>query len=198
MLTRTPGGAYNLRVLKDRPITTCGRGGIFLAPAALVLALAGGRGGLPWFEPKLAGGPPARTPVPEPLDQLLPRQVHIHAFTGTRVFSEHGGITGIDVRIQAKDAFDDTAKAFGKFRFELYHHKGEGPDKKGDRIAVWTQDVLDPGANRRHWDKYMKTYRFKLGWNQPIPVGRKFVLRVNFESPFTDRISDERVFVAGE
>ena len=166
--------------------------------AALALALVGGCQRLPWFSPKLTSDPPVNQKVPEPIDLLLPRSIHIHAFTGTRVFNEHGGITGIDVRVQAKDHFGDPAKAFGRFRFELFHYLPRSSTRRGDRIAVWTEDVLDPKVNRNHWQALFQAYRFKLGWHQDIPVGRKFALVVTFESPFTNRLASQKVFVAGQ
>ena len=168
-----------------------------LAAALLASAAAGGCDALPWFSPRWTRPPPVKQQVPEPIDQLLPRKILIHGWTGTRVFAEHGGITGLDVRIQATDSFGDHTKAFGSFRFELYHHQ-RGPDAKGDRIAVWNEDVLDATGNRKHWDKYLPGYHFKLGWNQAIPVGRKLVLQATFESPFTERLTAERTFTAGE
>ena len=142
--------------------------------------------------------PAAPQAVPEPLELLLPRKIRIHPFTGTRVFSEAGGINGIDVRIEAVDAFGDPTKAFGQYRFELYTHKPNSPDSRGARIAVWTKDVRDVKPNRLHWNGITRTYQFKLGWTEPIPVGRKFVLTAAFQSRFTQRLFDQRVFVSGQ
>ena len=157
----------------------------------LLLAAAGG------CVPNL-GPQPGAVPVPAPINLQLPARIALHPFTGTRVFSEAGGITGVDVRIEARDHWDDATKAFGQFRFELYHFRATSADPRGDRVAVWNVDVLDPQANRRHWNNISKTYQFKLGWNEPIPIGQHFVLEAFFQSPFGPRLEDRQVFISGQ
>jgi len=143
--------------------------------------------------------PPRRQAVPAPINRLLPRKIRIHSFTRTGQFEDHGaGVKGIDVRIQAIDAFGDATKAFGRFRFELFRHKPNSEDPCGGRLAVWTVDVSTFQANRRHWNSIMRTYQFKLGWEEAVPVGRKLVLTATFESAFTDRLFDRYVFVSGD
>jgi len=142
---------------------------------------------------------PDRQAVPAPLDRLLPQKIRIHSFTRTGVLeNDEGGVKGIDVRIQAIDAFGDATKAFGQFRFELFRHKPNAADPRGPRLAVWTADVASFDANRRHWNNIMRTYQFKLGWDEAVPVGRKLVLTATFNSPFTDRLSDQYEFVSGD
>ena len=136
--------------------------------------------------------------VPSPINLLLPRKVRIHPFTGTRTFDQAGGVRGIDVRIEARDAFDDPTKAFGDFRFELYSYRPYSPDPRGQRIASWHESLMATKKNLRHWDGIAKRYQFKLVWDQPIPVGDRFVLAATFTSPFTDRLFDQRVFVSGQ
>ncbi len=174
------------------------------APAwlALLLAAAGctdgdvGLGAAPATQPGNGGG--ASQAVPAPIDLLLPQRIRIHPFTGTRTFDAAGGVRGIDVRIEATDAFEDPTKAFGDFRFELYTHEAHGPDPKGRRIAVWRVSLLEARQNVLHWDGIAKRYQFKLKWTHPIPVGQQFVLTATFTSPFSRRLFDERVFVSGQ
>ena len=71
-------------------------------------------------------------------------------------------------------------------------------DHKGKRIATWEESLLEPKKNLIHWDKITRTYEFKLQWDRPIAVGRRFVLVAVFSSPFSDRMFAERVFVSGE
>jgi len=140
-----------------------------------------------------------RQSVPEPLHLLLPHEVRIHPFTGTRTFDEAGGVRGLDVRVEAKDAYGDMTKAFGDFRFELYAFRANSPDPKGRRLMVWRESLLDPKDNLMHWGGMVaRRYQFRLQWDQPIPVGRKLVLTVTFTSPFTERLTDEHVFVSGQ
>lgn len=140
----------------------------------------------------------ADQPVPEPINLLLPRTIRIHPFTGTRSFDEAGGIRGIDVRIEAVDHYGDPTKAFGQMRFELFRFKPNSPDPKGKRIAVWEESTIAPRKNLLHWDKITRTYEFKLQWESPIPVGKKFVLQTVFTSPFTERLFAQRVFTSGQ
>ncbi len=142
--------------------------------------------------------PHAGGQVPQPINLLLPRQIRIHPFTGTRTFAEAGGIRGIDVRIEAIDAYDDTTKAYGNFRFELYAFRGNSLDPKGEQLTVWNVPLSEPDDNLLHWDSIIRAYKFKLQWDQPIPVGRQFVLVAVFSSRFTERLFDQRVFVAGQ
>ncbi|MCK4626575.1 MAG: hypothetical protein KAV00_14745 [Phycisphaerae bacterium] len=153
-------------------------------------------GGCEMFFPKPGAQPPAAEVVPEPINTLLPTQIRIHPFTGLRAFSDKGDIKGLDVRIEAIDAYGDTNKAFGLFRFELYQFKPNSPDPKGPRVAVWNVNIEDFKTNRRHWNSIARTYQFKLAWNRPIPVGRKFVLITIFQSRFTERLFAELTFVS--
>lgn len=139
-----------------------------------------------------------RKEVPYPISLLLPEEIEIHGFTGVRTFDESGGVKGIDARVTAKNAFGDAAKAFGKFRFELYQFRPNNPDPKGDQVGVWNTDLSDPKTNVRHWQGHFSGYKFNLKWSRSIPVGKRFVLVVVFSSPFTDRLFDQRVFVAGQ
>ena len=136
--------------------------------------------------------------VPEPINLLLPKTIRIHPFTGTRDFDQSGGIRGIDVRIEAVDHYGDPTKAFGTMRFELYRFQPNSIDPKGKRIAVWEESTIEPAKNLLHWDKITRTYEFKLQWESPIPVGRKFVLQAVFTSPFSERMFAERVFISGQ
>ena len=141
---------------------------------------------------------PGQQPVPPPIDLLLPGSIRIHPFTGTRTFDVKGGVKGIDVRIQALNAYGDATKAFGEFRFELYEFLPNSRDPKGKRLGLWRNDVLEPKVNLLHWDSITRTYSFKLQWYEPVPVGQRFVLAAVFSSPFTERLFDERVFVSGQ
>jgi hypothetical protein len=143
-----------------------------------------------------AQGP--KGPVPYPIILTLPKEIAIHPFTGIRVFDEAGGIKGVDVRIQAFDASGDSTKAFGDFRFELYAFRANSLDPRGARLATWEVPVADPKTNALHWDSITRAYKFKLQWEQPIPVGQQYVLAAVFSSAFTERLMAQRVFVAGQ
>ena len=135
--------------------------------------------------------------IPQPISLLLPKSVRVHPFTG-RTFDEAGGISGIDVRIEALDAYGDATKAFGDFRFEMYRHVANSLDPKGAMIATWQESLLEPKKNLLHWDKTTRLYTFKLQWDRPVSVGRRLVLVASFDSPFTKRLTHQWEFVSGQ
>lgn len=141
---------------------------------------------------------PAVRKVEPPLSLLLPREIRIHPFTGTRTFDEAGGIRGVDVRIEAVDAYGDTTKAFGNFRFELFTYRPTSENNRGQLLATWDVSLMDAQANLLHWDKITRTYKFKLQWDQPIPVGQRFVLVAVLASPYTERLFAQRTFISGQ
>jgi hypothetical protein len=136
--------------------------------------------------------------VPQPIDMLLPKEISIHPFTGTRMFDEQGGIKGMDVRIEAKDSFGDATKAFGQFRFEMYDFRKQNPDPKGEMLASWDVNLIEPKDNLVHWDNITRTYQFKLQWARPMAVGRRFVLVAVFSSPYHERLFAQREFTSGQ
>jgi len=151
-----------------------------------------------WARPDRAESTTTQPAVPEPVDLLLPHSLRIHPFTGTRTFDETGGVRGIEVRLEALDAFGDSTKAFGDFRFELYAYHPDQPDHRGRQINIWDISLSEPRSNAIHWDKVHRNYLFKLRWDEPMQVGRRFVLGAVFTSPFTDRLFAQRIFTAGE
>ncbi|HHH75768.1 MAG TPA: hypothetical protein ENL03_01930 [Phycisphaerae bacterium] len=136
--------------------------------------------------------------VPSPIDLTLPVSIEIHPFTEARTFDNAGGIKGIEMRIKALDADDDTTKAYGDFRVEMYTHNPQASNKLGMKVATWDIKLLDAKDNRRHWHAISRTYKFLLEWDKPIPVGQRYVLQAVFSSPFTDRAVTQRTFVSGE
>ncbi len=170
------------------------------APGLVVLAiaLAGCNGDAPG---PLGPRPPQATsqPVPAPVSLLLPRSIRFQGFTGgPRALDASGGANGIEVHIAAKDSFGHAVKAFGDFRFEVYSFKPNSTDPRGERLAVWEVSASDPRVNREHWNEVHRAYEFRLGWEQPVPVGTRLVLSAVFSSPFTERLFAQHVFVAGE
>jgi len=165
--------------------------------AVLLAALVAGCGDMKWDWGLKRPAVEYSQTVPKPLDLLLPKAIRVHPFTG-QTFDEADGAKGIDVRIEAIDAYGDATKAFGNFRFEMYHFVPNSIDPKGDRIATWDEPLLEAKDNLLHWDKISRMYIFKLQWDRAAPMGKRVVLVVSFESPFTKRLTDEREFVSGQ
>ena len=80
--------------------------------------------------------------VKPPLSLMLPHTVRIHPFTGVRTLD--GNVRGLEVRIEALDAFEDATKAFGSFHFELFHFRPFSPEHKGELIESWEIDLMNP------------------------------------------------------
>jgi len=154
--------------------------------------------------PKSAPLPMAREytqiDVPQPVNLLLPKSINIHPFTVTRTFDKGGGIRGVDVRVEAFNAFHEATKTFGSYRFEIYTFKSNSLEPKRTLCAIWEIEpsLLDPRENLRYWNRSQQMYEFKLQWDKPIPVGQKFVLVAVFTSPFTPRLTAQRIFTSGQ
>lgn len=160
----------------------------FASLAAAVLAAG--------LAPGCTDRPAIRTDVPYPVSLLLPKEIRIHSFTGTKVFDD--GAKGLEVHIEARDSYGDSTKAFGDFRFELHAFRAQNPDPKGKLIHTWTESLLDPKTNATHWWNVSRTYVFKLQSDQPIVSGRQYVLVAVYSSPYTERQFAQRVFTAGQ
>ncbi len=138
--------------------------------------------------------PYQRMTVPAPLSELLPRVIQIHEFTAVEKF----GTTkqGVNLRIQCTDGFASRTKAFGRFRFELREFLPAEPKSAGALIRWWVVDLLDVAGNKQHWQNTLMLYEFKLECDQALTPDSKYVLVAVFDSPYTDRLFTERVFVA--
>ena len=155
----------------------CGRGAVLT-----VLALAA-IPGCPCPDPH------GDVPVPRPLNLLLPKRMRIHPFSG--VTDTAGGSQRIEVRVEAVDAFGDSTKMFGDFRFEAYILKPRSTDRKGRLLETWDASTMDGKTNLMHWDGITRMYVFKLDWEKPQIGKQPFVMRVVFTSPFTRRFTAE-------
>ena len=135
-----------------------------------------------------------RQTVPSPLSELLPRSIQIHEFTAVERFS--AAKQGVNVRLQCTDGFGSRTKAFGRYRFELREFVPAEPTKAGALIRWWVVDLMDVSRNKQHWQNTLMLYEFKLECDQPLATNGKYVLVAAFESPYTERLFTERVFVA--
>ena len=135
---------------------------------------------------------PGEVAVPSPVNLLLPRELRISPFI--EVTRADDGVHYLKALVEAKDSFDDAAKAFGTFRFELYSFREANADPKGNRIAVWDVAADDARSNLLHWDGITRMYVFKLRWDNPLAEGTPYVLVVTLSSRFSERLTDERTF----
>lgn len=139
---------------------------------------------------------------PQVAAPLLPREIRLHPFTGTRTFDPEGGVRGVEARVEVINYLGEPTNAFGQFLFLLYAHRPHEADPRGQRLDTWQIELTDPRQNLRYWDSLSRTYRFPLALRQPLPVGRQAVLEVYFRDPGQPgdgpRLFDRRVFVSGE
>lgn len=136
------------------------------------------------------------TEIPVPISLLLPKTLEMHPFTRAGALEE--GHRGVLAHVQAKDAYGDPTKAFGKYRFELYSVRPDLADRKGLQLASWDSSVWDPETNLLHWDRHTRSYAFKLGWDRRVAPGTRLLLVTSFDSPYTSRITTRRELVVGE
>jgi hypothetical protein len=151
----------------------------------------------------LAGCPPMRgdnsAVVPT---QLLPREIRLHPFTGTRTFDPAGGLRGVEARVEVINHLGEPTNAFGNFLFMLYAFRPHEADPRGQRLDAWAIELAGTKENLQYWDSLSRTYKFPLVLREPLPVGKQAVLEVYFQDPAqpasAPRLYDRRVFVSGE
>ncbi len=137
----------------------------------------------------LCGCPPAEKPLivgPDLGDQarntstttvsarwpFWPVRMRIHPLTAQTIDRRSGDLF-IDARIEFFDQFGHTVKGIAQFRFELHDHDpGEGPARA---IKEWNVDLRDMDANAVHYDTVTKTYLCRLGLEEPLDPGRRFL-----------------------
>ncbi|MCE5276618.1 MAG: hypothetical protein ABFD92_03940 [Planctomycetaceae bacterium] len=133
-------------------------------------------------------------PLPSPIDTMLPAKLRVHPFSAIKLLDAKSGY-GLDVRVEALDAFGDTTKAFGTFRFELFSFVPGTTDPRGGRLITWQVPLGDVKSNMMHWQKMDRNYRFRLQWSGAEP-GAQYVLVVYYSSPYTQRIEVQHQLVA--
>jgi len=131
-----------------------------------------------------------------PLDEYLPVTLKVHSFT--RIGDFEGEDFGIEAYIQAIDSWGEPTKAFGNFRFELYEFQSFETEKKGNMLDKWEVYISQAEDNRSFWHHHTRSYHFMLRTGQRIPIGTKVILRMIFDSPFSDRIITEKTFHSGD
>ncbi len=133
---------------------------------------------------------------------LLPRAVEIKRSTkpygsqyvpGAGVermtFEARQPSTGIEVMLEAKDAFGDPVKVLGAFNFELYSAPaGPASAKAGERIFLWRVE-LTPGNLPGYWERAPRLYKFPLQLDQPAALAPgHYVLEATYVSPWDDKL----------
>ncbi len=128
-----------------------------------------------------------------------PSQMRINpTFTRFRSFGADLAIDGIEADIELRDEFGDATKGGGIIYFELHEYVPEGADVRGEQIgeaAGFNLSSVD--AQRRHWQNVVRTYRFRLPWQDLDPTDR-YVLSATYlprEGSAGERLFDRLVIL---
>lgn len=127
---------------------------------------------------------------------LLPKQIEIvEPFTRVKSFDHDNVPDGIELLLRAVNSLDNPGLMLaGDIRVELYEFVPASGDRKGRRLEHWRIELFDSKQQKTYWNSLTQMYEFRLGVNpERIPPARHYVLAVTYDSPFGDRLSDERV-----
>lgn len=114
--------------------------------------------------------------------------VEIQILPLTRINAGDRGAAVIQTYVSLVDNFGSQIKGPAVFRFELYEKILTGSaEQKGKRIIVWPDaDLQSPSDNNRHWQDFLRTYKFDLDFQHP--KGRHYVLQVTCLCPSGKRL----------
>ena len=98
--------------------------------------------------------------------------------------ADNGDPPRIEAYVALRDQFDDSLKALGRFRFELFRYQPAASDPRGPRFnprGVQPFDLTDVILNQQHWDSATRHYRFVLQTpSSPAGQLQKLVIQVTF------------------
>ncbi len=110
----------------------------------------------------------------------------------SRIVKNEGGSQSTEelkllVYVQIRDAFGDSIKALGQFRFELYRYKsGINNDVRNaqryESEGVQLFDLSAVSANQALWDRTTQCYRFELKCPKDPGVAQGLVTQVTFDN----------------
>lgn len=111
----------------------------------------------------------------------------------TKINAGDRGAAVIQAYVSLVDNFGSQIKGPAVFRFELYEKILTGsPEQKGKRVVVWPDaDLQSPGDNNRHWQDFLRTYKFDLDFQ--CQKSRHYVLQVTCLCPSGKRLTSEAV-----
>ena len=108
----------------------------------------------------------------------------------TKIEAGDKGSMAIRAYVSLMDGFGSQIKMPGQFRFELYEKVARSSEPKGKRVVMWPDfDLQTPGDNNRHWQDFLRTYKFDLDFQSQ--KGRHYVLQVTYMCPSGKRLAAE-------
>ena len=128
-----------------------------------------------------------------------PAEIRINpTFTRFRSFDNDLTPDGVEADVELRDEFDDATKGGGHVYFELYAYVPEGADVRGEQVGQAVRyDLSTVGAQREHWQNVVRTYRFRLPWQDLDPTER-YVLTATYlpgEGAGGERLFDRLVIL---
>ncbi len=126
----------------------------------------------------------------------MPRTIEIvEPFTSIKNFDKDPEPDGIELLIQAVNSLDNPGLMIvGTIRVELYQFVPSSAQRRGQWLDKWDISLTSPQDQRRYWNQATQMYQFELGIDpQIIPLAKRFVLSVTYNSPLGTRLTDECV-----
>ena len=137
------------------------------------------------------------------VELLMPQRIEIvEAFTAFQSFDDDDIPDGIELLLQAHDAYGDSVKIAGGLRIELYSHQPASADPKGRRLLdPWVVTLDDEKDQRRYWNMVTGMYEIPLEFPAGSVTaaegsGGQFVLAVTYNTPLDTHLTDEVVLPA--
>ena len=119
--------------------------------------------------------------------RFAPTKIDVLPLTGLTK-TEASQRTRLNLYVSLLDAFGSQIKTPGVFRVELYDYVQRSAEPKGRRTAIWPDiDLTDPIANNKHWNDFLRAYRFDLPLEQG--GGQDYILQVTCLCPTGSRLT---------
>jgi hypothetical protein len=128
------------------------------------------------------------TAAPRPLDPMFgPATMRLNP-TFTRVVDNR-----LSADVELLDAFGDLTKGAGSVTLALHLYEEGSADVRGDPAGEPVRyDLSAEGAQERHWQGVVRTYRFTTPWRR-LEAGRRYVLSATYEPATGGRLFDRIV-----
>ncbi len=121
--------------------------------------------------------------------------VEINILPLTKIEARGKGSAVIRAYVSLLDRFGSQIKGPGQFRFELYEKISRSQEPKGKRVIIWPDfDLSGPGDNNRHWEDFLRTYKFDLDFK--YQKSQRYVLQVTYLCPSGKRLVVETELAA--
>ncbi len=121
--------------------------------------------------------------------------VEINVLPLTKIEPGNKDSAVIRAYVSLLDGFGSQIKAPAVFRFELYEKISRSQEIKGKRIIIWPDfNLCGPGDNDRHWEDFLRTYKFDLDFQ--YQKNQHYVLQVTYLCPSGKRLTAETELAA--